>query len=260
VARLDAIRSVAIVVASCDRYRDLWDPFFYLFRRVWPDCEHPLYLVSNSSADSRPGVVNLAVGEDVTWSANLRRALERVQEPYVILLLEDLLMFTSVNAERLHAVLTWMIESGANMLKLNPVPAPDRDGDSRVGKVQPGAHYRVSTVATVWRKAVLLALLDDKETAWEFELRGSLRSNVYDKFFACRKPHFPVVNGIVRGKWRPRVLKAALSMGAPVHPLARPLMTSVQSAAYRVALWRYYLLQALPSKIRLPLRNLLRGA
>lgn len=38
---------VAVVVASCDAYADLWEPFFRLFRRYWPDCPYPVYLGSN---------------------------------------------------------------------------------------------------------------------------------------------------------------------------------------------------------------------
>jgi hypothetical protein len=29
---------IAIPVVSCDKYSDLWQPFFALFDRFWPDC------------------------------------------------------------------------------------------------------------------------------------------------------------------------------------------------------------------------------
>ena len=37
----------SILVVSCDRYRDLWTPFFTLFQRYWPDCDMPVYLGTN---------------------------------------------------------------------------------------------------------------------------------------------------------------------------------------------------------------------
>ena len=37
----------AILVASCDRYSDLWGPFFGVLAKRWPDCPLPIYLGMN---------------------------------------------------------------------------------------------------------------------------------------------------------------------------------------------------------------------
>jgi len=37
----------SILIPSCDKYSDLWRPFFTLFWRHWPDCPFPVYLGSN---------------------------------------------------------------------------------------------------------------------------------------------------------------------------------------------------------------------
>ena len=36
----------AILIVSCDKYSDLWDPFFKLFFKFWPDCPFNIYLLS----------------------------------------------------------------------------------------------------------------------------------------------------------------------------------------------------------------------
>ncbi len=38
---------LAILVCSCDKYADVWEPFFKLFFKFWPDCPYPIYLLSN---------------------------------------------------------------------------------------------------------------------------------------------------------------------------------------------------------------------
>jgi hypothetical protein len=252
--------SFAVLVVSCDRYQDLWKVFFYFFHRSWPRCPFPLYLISNSQAFESPGVVNVRIGADISWSANVRAALERIPQSYVLLLLEDLLLFDAIQVERLESALRWMIEADADSLKLNPFPPADGESDGRVGWVRPGAHYRVSTVATVWKKSVLLALLDDRETAWQFEINGSTRSNRYRGFYACQAPHFPVANAVVRGKWQRFVRHAALAAGAPVERETRPMMSAWETAAYALKVLRFRALQVMPARFRLRIRTGCGGA
>ena len=34
----------AILILSCDKFSDLWKPFFDLFWKYWPDCPYNVYL------------------------------------------------------------------------------------------------------------------------------------------------------------------------------------------------------------------------
>ena len=40
---------LAIVVMSCDRYADMWEPFIRCFEQYWPDCPYEKYLVTETS-------------------------------------------------------------------------------------------------------------------------------------------------------------------------------------------------------------------
>jgi len=257
---MDLSKSVAVVVASCDRYSDLWDPFFYLLWKYWPDSDLETYLVTNYGTFESSRVTSLPVGRDVTWSANLRGALELVAEPYILLLLEDLLLFRPIDSEQVADALRWLVRTEGHCLKLNPVPPPDRSWDETAGLASPGVPYRVSTVATVWRRRTLIELLDPNENAWEFEIEGSARSAEYPGFYACHRPHFQVTNAVVCGKWRRSALRAALSAGAPVGTADRPVMNTLESAAYGLALLRYRILQSMPPRLRSPMRALWRDS
>src|ERR1700712_4408185 len=81
--------SCALLVISCDNYRDLWKPFFNLLWRNWPDNPFPVYLGSIRSEYPDPRVTTLTAGEDISWSRNLRWFLEQLQTEYVLTLFDD---------------------------------------------------------------------------------------------------------------------------------------------------------------------------
>src|SRR5438874_1592741 len=62
---------VPVLVVSCDRYADLWRPFFELFWRRWPDFAGEIHLGSNYATYDHPRVQALRVGDDVTWAGSL---------------------------------------------------------------------------------------------------------------------------------------------------------------------------------------------
>ena len=41
---------LAVLIVSCDRYKDMWPLCTSMIRRFWPDCPHSIYLMSNKPA------------------------------------------------------------------------------------------------------------------------------------------------------------------------------------------------------------------
>jgi len=244
-------------VLSCDKYADLWTPFFQLFRRFWPDCPFPVYLVSNRLRADIASVHPIQVGDDVSWSDTLAQALRRLDQPYVLLVLDDLFLLKRVPSAEVVALLAWMIGSGANCLRLYPPPPPDQPYDARVGIVSPGTIYRTSTVFSAWRKTTLLELLEPGESAWDFEIAGSARSDRLGGFYSTRRPAVSIVNGVIKGKWRRDALQRVRALGADVDLAARPLMTPGEAALFRLKRVRSRLLLLLPAAYRRRVRDLL---
>ena len=71
---------VTLLVPSCDRYADVWAPFFALLRRNWPACPFRVVVASNHLPCSEPGVEPLCIGEDIDWSRGLRAMVERIRK------------------------------------------------------------------------------------------------------------------------------------------------------------------------------------
>jgi len=197
---------VAIVVVSNDRYADVWPGFFTLLFRFWPALPYKLYLVSNRLTFADERVTPIQVGDDVSWARTMASGLERVASRYVLLMLEDFYLSGPVDTAKVRALHDAMVERGAAYLRLSGHPNPDVPDAKwpEIGTIEKGASYRTSLQMAFWDRAVLLGLLRDDESAWQFEIAGARRSDqiaapflsVYDRV----RP-IPYQHTVRRGKW-----------------------------------------------------------
>lgn len=242
--------AVAILVPSCDKYADLWQPFFSLLNLYWPDCPYCIYLVSNYLEPKIEGVRTLKVGEDVSWSDSLCKALGMIKEDYVLLFLEDLFLSKHVNTASVLSVVTGAIESGANYIRLNPYPGPDVKITETIGLISPGSIYRASTVMSVWKKSVLNSLLISGENAWQFEIDGSKRSDKYGHFYSTYTDHINVVNAVIKSKWCREGITHMRRHGICPEVNARLQMTFFEEFTFFVKALRSKVFRLIPNKFR----------
>ena len=223
--------NLALLVSSCDKYHDLWYPFFTLFFRYWPDCPYPVYLVSNHLIYSDSRVNTIAVGDDRGWSASLKNALLHITQPYLILLLEDYLIEQRVDTEYIEALTVYMKKRKAGCLRLFACPGPNVPcaDNPRVGEISKGSDYRLSLQAAIWDKEVLLGLLRLEESPWELEVFGSKRTDMLDMPFLSveinRQGVYPITylcTAVVRGKWIPDAVRLCKKNGINIDLRARP--------------------------------------
>ena len=250
----------AILVVSCDHYRDLWEPFFTLFERFWVDCPFPVYLLSNTVTCSRRGVTALRSGRDVSWSDSLAAALRALPAEYVFLFLDDLFLVRPVENLELAHWFRWLEQRGGNCLRLNGSPRPDRRLDARVGVVSRGTLYRTSTVLSLWKRQVLLKLLAPGESAWEFEIAGSARSDAFDGFYATSTARLQVINTVIKGKWRRTALARVRALGVEPDLGRRPVMTRLEHASLALLRLRTWGLNRFPPLWRRRVRELALGS
>lgn len=251
---------IALVVPSCDRYADLWPSVFQALQTFWPDRSLTAYLVSNTSGIDVPEVKNIRVGVDESWSDNLLRALPHVHRDFVLLLLDDFVLTDFVPSSALLRVLEWIVKVSPNYVRLTPTPAPNRRFNDLVGEVSKGAVYRTSTIFPVWKKQVLESLLKRGESAWEFEVFGAVRSDMYGDFYAVWKPYFSAVNCVIKGKWEPGAVGKVQASGISLNLGSRPIMTQRERIVHLLKLQRSHLFGLLPAGIRRRAKHyLLRG-
>jgi len=105
-------REVVFLVVSCDRYSDLWTPFFTMMQKMWPDCPYRQYLMTNEKDFVFDGVTVIKTGPDVDYSSQVRRAVEQVDSRWLILWLEDCIISRPVDTARLQQIVSAACAAG----------------------------------------------------------------------------------------------------------------------------------------------------
>lgn len=220
---------VAVVVSSCDQYRDAWAPFFHFFRKYWPDCPWPIYLITNYGVYRDPSVTCLTLGREESWADNLLRALEQVGTPHVVYFQEDYFFTRPVRTDLLAEDVDFCRKCDAAYLGLFARPKPEEHsfhGNPRIGRLAPEARLRVSLQAAVWNVDMLRSLVRSGESAWAMERYGSDRSRELlflrmNSFETAPLDYFHTA--IVRGAWEPGAVEMCRQANIPVDLSLRPI-------------------------------------
>lgn len=215
---------IPVLVVSCDRYADLWRPFFQVFRKQWPDCPFSLYLGSNHKVFNEQGVKTITVGNDISWASGLQKMLDRIDSEYFILFLEDFLIRQPVNTEHIQKLVAAAIERNVGCLRLAaglPLAFPPSEpvaGINGVGVIHKSEPYRVSAQVALWRKETLKKLLIPGMNAWEFEEIGTpLSAELEEPFWGVYEPAIVYSQCVEKGKWKPEGLEICREAGVSVN-------------------------------------------
>ena len=182
-----------------------------------------VYLGTNCARANLDWVHTLKAGEDEAWSRRLRFFLNSLSSEYVLLLLEDFFFDRALSSAQVKAQVQLLDALQGVSLRLFPDPPADyfRDG---TGVVHGGANYRVSLQAAIWKRTVLLELLVDEESPWEFEWRGSRRSRNMPGFYCVREAVVHYRHVVERGEWFWRAARFYAAQGIGCDLDARPVM------------------------------------
>ena len=243
--------NICILYMSCDNFSDLWKPYFKLLRRFWPDCPYKIYLLSNHKDEKIKYFNKLLIGDDVSWSDNLIKALSRINEKYVLLLLDDFLIIDQIDSIKIQNIISWILSSNSTCVRITDNrPKPDKYYNELVGIVSKGSIYRTSLRFPIWDRKMLLSLLRPGENAWDFEISGSLRSDIYDGFYATWEGYISTVNCVIKGKWNRNAVKKIKSLGVDIDLSKRSMMTKAEMMYEYFKIFRLYILYMLPAKHR----------
>lgn len=136
----------------------------------------------------------------------IKAALYATSAPIIILSLEDYWITRRVNSNEIREFVDLVERSVADHIRLYPNPYPDvaYPDDHRLGIIDEHAYFRVSAQMGIWRTEVLLSLIDDSESIWQFEERGSSRSKGYgNRFLSVVDTAFGVhyINAVKKSVW-----------------------------------------------------------
>ena len=219
-----------ILVGSCDSYSDLWPALSMSYIKHWPDCPFPRFLLTNHK-EAPSGFSTLAVGSDVSWSANLGVRLHRLEADYILLSVDDLVLTKTVRTDAVLDAVRWASASGVTALQMvsheHLWRGVLRSGVGPALRLPLGATYRASSVFTLWNREHLLRVLDPVENIWQFEYQGSERLLSDSSVFLTIRSHFIYLNAVVKGKLTRSAVKFFKKNGYPLSS-SRQVMTKYE--------------------------------
>ena len=213
----------SILVNTCDKFEDCWDPFFKLWSIYWKECKADVYLNTEYKDYCYPGLKIIPIkgcagksicGHHATWSQCFRWALEIIDTDVILYMQEDYFLNGVVDNQKVEHYVKYM-EEHQDVPCIQLTTAGILNGDvADVGEhlnfgIKEHFSY-VSCQASLWRKEILFELIRDYESAWNFEWYGSRRAK-YKGYEFLTVDHLwlqdnhqivpYVVTGVIGGKW-----------------------------------------------------------
>lgn len=228
----DFTSSVAILVSSCDAFFDAWRPFSAFLEKFWSDCPLDVFLLTNNLQVSSRRIQPIATGQDRGWSSNLQFALGQIPQPYLFYLQEDYFLTAPVASAQLAQDFADVINTGNDSLcfrartKRTPGFQPLND---RFGIVPLDSDGRTRCQVTLWKRSALASILRAGETAWNFEARGSARTQEMRILSYTRRDNTPIpylMSAISRGLWMPDAISHCGEHNIKIEPFFRPVWSA----------------------------------
>lgn len=176
---------LTIIVCSCDKYNDLWYPYFEIFKNQWTDCPYPIILNTESKTYSHEGLeikcLQLYSGEEaknIAWSDRMRETLKHVDSEFLLITLDDSSLLSPVSTEKFNEAFE-LIKKHKRVSAMSFLPhlLPDEKtkwlGDFGLWKMN--RYFRINLDTALWRTKAFKRNLKKGENAWEFELKGTER-------------------------------------------------------------------------------------
>lgn len=206
--------NAAIMITSCDAYKDCWGPMIHSLDKYWPDCSFPRYVVTNYQDENLPNTTFLKIGDDKrSWCTLAKKGLEAIECDCVIFFQDDYWLSHKINNEAILKHIEYFEEQNLDYLKLDKDFLRDelRISDTDYCQNPIDRRYTLNTAIAIWRKDTMLKILVDGWSGWQYERqivpylkeRGihlnsqSLHSSVLDE-----KGIYDINGGaIYRGRW-----------------------------------------------------------
>ena len=226
----------AILINSCDAYSDVWDPFFRILEKTWPEAgKHPIYL-NTETKDYKDSFFNVQVlncvddPQKTHWGKRLLDALNRIEDDKILLMLEDFFFEAPVKNEEIDRCAEYLeqfndisIIGFTSQMECLDSQWCEENQESRIpGYVirKKRVNYKFNAGPSMWRKKVLQRLTFKNDTPWEWEFYGNRRTwysndNIYGRIGNAPTIFlYDMIHGgaVHRGKWTADSVRRCIEM------------------------------------------------
>lgn len=206
-----------VMLLTCDKNSDLWGMFFYFFQKNWGKYKGDVFVNTETKKplninfpDNRIVTSKISFTDKDPWSFRLKKALNQVDNEYVLLIMDDFFLSDIVDNDEIDRCVEYM-ENDLNIACFNfqPINGPSiANAFGRYELKDKKVRFRLNLQVSLWRKSSLVKFIRNHENPWQFELWGSLRIRRYeDKIYHLKEGEKKVFDyyfgGVIAdGKWR----------------------------------------------------------
>lgn len=219
-----------VLMMTCKKFEQLWEPFFILFRKYWPDC--PYKVIMGTDVGSYPGIETIQVGSDKGWANNSIEIIKQIQAERIIMFFDDFLPCGIFDNTFIRKLVKHSYDYNVGCLRLMPCPGPTGPWQATkcLGVLNKNDPYRFSLQTAIWDKNLLLRLLVPGENAWETEVNGTRRASLCNEPFLSvwraseEQPGSPIpyiVTAVVKGVWLDSALDLLKRENIPMDKITR---------------------------------------
>lgn len=218
-------KKMTIMFCTCDRYKDLWEPFFHIFYNHWIDCDYEILINTESESYTFPGLNIHSLSlynktQNVSYGQRMLDHLKYINTPYVMILLDDFFLRKNVDSNKIKNLINYL-DIHPNVKSIRLTPYYEKEAYSRCTPLTdlPGyysvplcAGYKLNFQVCIWRTSELIKYWRVDDDPWRWEVFANITTFNSNGFLVVGEKEGPVldygytVNGqplsdIYRGKW-----------------------------------------------------------
>lgn len=237
-----ALYEVSILVVGFDGYTDVWDHFFNLIEKYWP--ERPkTYLATSELKPTYKNVTALPAGPNTEWSRRAYNALQQIDTSYVILMLEDFFISDYVN----NSTLADCIDSiKANGIKYYQIQSPNYKRDRKIGSpfggndniriIPKDKQYALNLQTVIWDREYLMSVIGTENyNAWLFEMNNIQKEDMNEdqmRYLIDTRNILNITHAIVQSKYLRGAIKHMSKIGYNIDTNVRPSFSILEQFKY----------------------------
>lgn len=206
------MNNCTVFISSSDSYADIWDLFFDLFKKYWPEYDGEIVLNTEKLDYSREdmNIRCTKVGKLGSFGKVFRTGLDTINTDNILLIMIDYIFMGKVNHQKIEDYFKFFINNSLDSLCLVHQRYPNVKNTKypELLFVQPPApNIMFSYQIAFWKKDILYQMALPHENPWMSEWFGSLRAEKMNIRLAClnknsSKPISYDLRGCLhQGKW-----------------------------------------------------------
>ncbi len=157
-----------IVVMSCDKNKDLFEPFYLCMEKYWK--EHPPIIYSTESVVN-PYYETICLNYDIDkWTLRVLDTISKLECDYVLLMVDDIFLRENVDNDRFNKLFDYFFDNVASINLEKSFDSQDIVLTKDILVRSFGGKWKTSVMCNLYDRAKLINILSFETTnPWTFE-------------------------------------------------------------------------------------------